>query len=118
MRKRFFILPVLILFLVVACATTVDQKITYLTARDTFNSALANYSDRVRAMAPGEEKDSIKNSFNPIWKDAEIGLDAWGAVVKGGSALDPMVAIKRYTEAKNKLINLGLKYFGDKLFAE
>jgi outer membrane murein-binding lipoprotein Lpp len=125
MKRKNFVLPILILFLivgcvlVVGCATTpVEQKITYLTTRDTLNGALANYSSRVKAMPVGVQKDAIKAEFNPIWKDAEKGLDAWGAIVKGLSTEDPLESIRLFTEAKNKLIELGIKYFGDKLFTE
>jgi hypothetical protein len=118
MKRKLLIFPVLILFFIVACATTVDHKIQYLTARDSFNLALVNYSERVKAMPDGAEKDDIKARFNPVWKDAEMTLDAWGDVVKGGSELDPTVAVRRFSSAKNKLIQLGLKYFGDRLFSD
>jgi hypothetical protein len=119
MRRKFSVFLVLILFFVGACASTpVEQKITYLTTRDTFNGALANYIDRVKAMPAGAEKEAIKSDFNPVWKDAEKGLDAWGAIVKGISNEDAAAQIRLFTQAKNKLIELGLKYFGDKLFTE
>jgi hypothetical protein len=115
---KFSFFLILILFLFSACATTMDYKISYLTARDTFNSALRNYSERVKAMPVGAEKDQVKADFNPIWKDGEEALDLWGAAVKGGTTQDPAESIRQFTVAKNKLINLGLKYFGDSLFGE
>jgi hypothetical protein len=118
MRRKLSVFLILILFFIGACATTMDYKISYLTARDTFNSALRNYSERVKAMPVGAEKDQVKADFNPIWKDAEGALDVWGAAVKGGTTDDPSASIREFTVAKNKLINLGLKYFGDSLFGE
>jgi hypothetical protein len=69
-------------------------------------------------MPVGAEKDDTKAQFNPIWKDSKSALDAWGAAVKGGTTDDPSASIREFTVAKNKLIKLGLKYFGDKLFSE
>jgi hypothetical protein len=108
----------LVMGLVGSCATTMNQKITYLTARDSFNGALKNYMERVRAMPDGADKEAVKADFNPVWKDAEKSLDAWGGVVKGGSTQDPAEAVMHFTQAKNALIELGLKYFGDRLFSE
>jgi len=106
----------LVVGLVMSCATTMDQKITYLTARDSFNSALKNYIERVKAMPEGVDKEAVKADFNPVWKDAEKSLDAWGGFVKGGGTEDPAEAVRQFTAAKNALIELGMKYFGDKLF--
>jgi len=94
-----------------------DAKISYLTVRDSYNGALQNYSDRVKAM-PEAEKAAIKAEFNPIWKDAAVALDSWGATVKGVSTDDPALAVREFTKAKNALIKLGIKYFGDSLFSE
>ena len=118
MLRKFSVLAVIAVFLIVACATTIDHKISYLTARDTFNGALKNYSLQVGGMPAGAEKDAIKKDFNPVWKDADGALDTWGAIVKAGATGDPMEAIRLYTEAKNKIIQLGMKYFGDKIFEE
>jgi predicted peroxiredoxin len=115
--KRIISMLVLIFF-IAACATTMDYKVGYLTARDSFNGALRNYIDRVKAMPAGPEKDQTKKDFNPIWKDAEAALDTWGGAVKGATTDDPTLAIKQFTDAKNKLIQLGLKYFGDRLFGD
>lgn len=121
MVRRFPIIAIILTTaVIVACMTTgdpaVDAKLSYLTARDSFNAALRNYSARVTDMAPGAEKDSVKESFNPFWKDAEKALDSWGGIVKGLSNDDPSMAVNDFLEAKNKLIELGLKYFGDRLF--
>jgi hypothetical protein len=118
MKRKLSVLFILFLFFVGACATTMDYKISYLTMRDSYNSALRNYSERVKAMPVGTEKDQIKADFNPIWKDAEEALDLWGAGVKGATTQDSAESIRQFTVAKNKLIKLGVKYFGDSLFGE
>jgi hypothetical protein len=116
-----FSLKAMALFIVVlfifSCATTMDAKITYLTARDSFNAALRNYSERVKVM-PEAEKAAVKAEFNPIWKDAAIALDGWGGAVTGATTDDPALSVREFTAAKNALIRLGLKYFGDSLFGE
>jgi len=116
MRRRLispFLISFLLVFLVMC---TTNQKLNYLSVRDTFNMALKNYSERVKAMPASVDKDLIKSEFNPIWKDAEKALDGWGEVVKGMSEADESVAMQRYLAAKNKLIELGLKYFKEDLF--
>jgi hypothetical protein len=112
-RKVFL---VLLAFVLIACATTMDAKLTYLTARNSYNAALENYINRVSAMPAGAEKDQIKTDFNPVWKDGDAALDSWGDIVMGISTEDPTEATAKFLDAKNKLIELGLKYFGDRLF--
>ena len=107
----------IVILFVFSCATTMDAKITYLTARDTFNAALRNYSERVKVM-PEAEKVAVKAEFNPIWKDAAAALDGWGGAVTGATTDDPSLSVREFTVAKNALIKLGLKYFGDSLFNE
>lgn len=117
--KKFNIIVVCFLAvgLLVACTTTMDYKIGYLTARDSFNAALQNYIDRVKAMPEGADKEAVKADFNPLWKDAEKSLDIWGGSVKGATTEDPTEAIRQFSQAKNALIELGIKYFGDELFS-
>jgi hypothetical protein len=116
-RRRLFGLLLLLVFAVSCASTPMGGKVEYLTARDTFNGALANYSDRVKAM-PEAQKAEVKAQFNPLWKDAAKALDSWGAIVKGISSEDAAVKIREFTAAKNALIQLGLKHFGDSLFSE
>lgn len=106
----------LIAVLFIGCATMGDAKITYLTARNSYNGALANYIDRVKAMPAGPDKDQIKADFNPVWKDADAALDTWSDIVLGISTADPTEATNKFLAAKNRLIDLGMKYFGNKLF--
>ena len=119
--KRVVVLFVLLLF-VVSCAT-MDPRISYLATRDTFNEALRNYSERVKAMPVAEEvqkaeKAALKATFNPLWKDAATALDGWGGVIEGISTEDPAIAIRKFTDAKNALIKLMIKHFGSSLFGE
>ena len=115
--KRAIVASVLLLF-VFSCATTQDATVTYLTTRDTFNAALENYSERVKAMPEGADKTELKEKFNPIWKDAAEALDGWGNVVKGVSTEDPAASVREFSAAKNALIKLGMKHFGESLFSD
>lgn len=100
----------------VGCATTYEdpymqQKSTYLQARQHFNDAMIQLVATIK-LQPVEEKAAIKAEFKPYVEAMSTSLDAWGIVVKQQN-LNDTTERRKFQEAKAQMLAQLTKYLTD-----
>lgn len=105
-RKFRWVMVVLCVFLVTACASTPKQK--QLLTIETFNGIYKQYLDEYDRQTP-EVKAEWKKDIDPYWKEASKAMDAYLAFTDPSST-DAQKQVTLYNAAKNQALKLLLKY--------
>ena len=114
MRKKAVLLLVFIVFILSACAPTMNNispeakpYAVYLQAVNVFNSNIRTYLD-TKKMMPPEVQAEWKEEIEPFIKIAKEALDDWGVLTMDG--LPDAVAHGEYDKLFSQMLALMIKY--------
>jgi len=114
MKKRFAILPIILLLFLVACGTyqigdkAETAKETYLKTRMQFNTIWMRYLDYYDG-AHYTTKEKWKREIDPKFTLANKALGAWGTALRAGTPTYEKQA--KFFQLKNDLIDLLIPIF-------
>lgn len=114
MKKRFAILPIILLLFLMACGTfqigekPATPQETYLKTRMQFNTIWMRYLDYYD-LADSITQERWKRDIDPKFTLANKALDGWGAALNIGEVTPLMQA--RFFQIKNDLIDLLIPIF-------
>lgn len=105
-QKLRWIVVLLCIFVVVACAATPKQK--QLLTLETFNGLYKQYLDEYDRQTP-EIRAEWKADIDPYWKEASTAMDAYLAITDPKST-EAQKKLAIYNAAKNQALKLLLTY--------